>query len=130
MEELVSARILSHWQVVQAQLFRAVYAFFSHSCCMFLGFFTAKALQEMFSQIFHSSPQRSNGPALRRTYKTFINNCYGCIKLAMPIYTNIHLFYINNSNNSLTVLNLTDYLVYFFLTWCSFKNKCNLGREG
>ena len=46
----------------------------------------------------------------------------------MPIYINIHIFYINNS---LTALNLTDYLVYlFFLTWCSFKNKCNLGREG
>ena len=49
----------------------------------------------------------------------------------MPIYININIFYINNSNNSLTALNLTDYLVYFFfLTWCSFKNKCNLGREG
>ena len=35
------------------------------------------------------------------------------------------------SNNSLTALNLTDYLVYFFfLIWCSFKNKCNLGGGG
>ena len=33
--------------------------FFSHACCMF--FLTAKALQEIFSQIFYSSPQRSNG---------------------------------------------------------------------
>ena len=48
----------------------------------------------------------------------------------MLIYINIHIFYINNSNNSLTALNLTDYLVFLFLTWCSFKNKCNLGRDG
>ena len=82
MEELVSARIFSHWQVVQAQFFRAVYAFFLaiHVACLFV--FTAKALQEMFSQIFHSSSQRSNGPPLRRTYKTFIKRvrqpqCYG-----------------------------------------------------
>ena len=32
----------------------------------------------------------------------------------MPIYINIHIFYINNSNNSLMALNLTDYLVHFF----------------
>ena len=46
----------------------------------------------------------------------------------MPIYINIHIFYINNSNNSLA-LNLTIWYISF-LTWCSFKNKCNLGREG
>ena len=32
-------------------------------CCM-IFFFTIKALQEIFSQIFHFSPQRSNGPPL------------------------------------------------------------------
>ena len=38
MEELVSARIFSHWQVVQAQFFwGCVCIFFSHSYCM--GFF-------------------------------------------------------------------------------------------
>ena len=49
MEELVSARIFSHWQVVQAQFFGGcVCIFFSHSYCMVVVFFTAKALQEFF----------------------------------------------------------------------------------
>ena len=48
------------------QFFRAVHAFFyGHLYCII--FLTVKALQEFFSQIFHSPPQRSNGPPLKRS---------------------------------------------------------------
>ena len=70
MEELVSARIFLTSKWCRHNFFRAVYAFFSVIHVEYF-FLTAKALQEFFSQIFHSSPQRSNGPPIRRTYKTF-----------------------------------------------------------
>ena len=82
MEELVSARIFFSLASGAGTIFRAVYAFFLAIHVAWVFFFTAKALQEIFSQIFHSSPQRSNGPPLRRTYKTFIKRvgqpqCFG-----------------------------------------------------
>ena len=54
MGELVSARFFSHWQVVQALfLDLCMHFFYSPSCCII--FLTVKALQELFSQIFHPS---------------------------------------------------------------------------
>ena len=47
-----------HWPVVQA-------IFYGHLYCII--FLTVKTLQEFFSQIFHSPPQRSNGPPLERS---------------------------------------------------------------
>ena len=56
MEELVSTRFFFSLASGAGNSFIAVHAFFlSHSCCMIL-FWTIKALQEFFSQIFHSPP--------------------------------------------------------------------------
>ena len=59
------------WSVVQAIFLGLCIHFFGHSCCMI--FLTVKALQKFFlSNLPLLPPQRSNGPPLRRTYKTFI----------------------------------------------------------
>ena len=52
MEELVSARIFFSLASGASTIFLGLCMyFFSHSCCMFACFFTAKALQEIFPQI-------------------------------------------------------------------------------